>query len=77
MISLLSDMFKWIARHSVIFAVRIATLLGATWAVTGLVHRELDYRIEYGPMFLIAVCTIATLRVWMPWSSDNDRKKDA
>lgn len=72
---LVIDMFKWLVKHSFVFGLRVATLFGASWAVTGLVNRELGYRIEYSPMLLIAIITIVTLRIWMPWSSTNDKER--
>lgn len=61
-------MIKWISKHIFVFLIRMIVLFVACWAIEGMVHRELGYRVEFEPMFLFMIIAIVTLRVWMPWS---------
>ena len=66
-----ADVIRWVGARAFVFAARMVVLFGATWAIEGMVHRELGYRIEFVPMLLIAIIAIVTLRVWMPWSTST------
>lgn len=66
-----ADMIRWVADRSLIFMVRMAVLFGATWAIEGMVNRELGYKIEFGPMLVFMIVALVTIRVWMPWSTST------
>lgn len=68
---MIADMIRWVYERAFVFAVRIAVLLGAAWAIEGMVNRELGYHVDFGPMLVFMIVALVTIRVWMPWSSRN------
>ena len=74
-LSIVHDLYlslvNWLSSHIIVFLVRIAVLFGATWAIEGMVNRELGYHIEFRPMLIFMIVALVTIRVWMPWSTST------
>lgn len=67
-------MLQWAFRHLFVWVVRLAVLVVAVLTLANVIHSQLGYRMALGPMFLGALLVIVLVRVWMPWSVDDDKR---
>ena len=60
---------SWLLHHSFVWAARLGVLFAACLTAQHLINEELGYRMEFRPMFIIALMMIVTVRIWMPWAT--------
>lgn len=69
-------MIAWLSGNLFVWLVRVAVLFGACMTMRFILATQLGYRVEIPQLLTGGLLMIITVRVWMPWSSDDKKSFD-
>jgi hypothetical protein len=67
-------MLLWLLHNGFRWVVRAVVLLVAVLTCQHVLTEELGYRMDFKAMLVLAILTIVTVRVWMPWEGPSASK---